>query len=162
MTRISAPIPRRSLRWASGLLLLVAGCAEPSVTASTPVTAPPVAAGQARVWFYRAWEPSESLNLSLVDMNDSYVGAVANGGVFYRDVPPGNYRIAPHTFGRDFNQDRNVDLASGQQLYVKILSLSSWGDSTSTAKNIARDAFYAWVVPPEKAQAEIARDRSGI
>jgi hypothetical protein len=31
--------------------------------------------------------------------------------------------IAPESFGRDFNQDRNVDLASGEQLYVKIVLL---------------------------------------
>jgi hypothetical protein len=42
------------------------------------------------------------------------------------------------------------------------VSLDSWGVSVSGSKNIARDAFYAWVIPPEVAQAEIARDRSGI
>jgi hypothetical protein len=114
------------------------------------------------VWFYRPWEPSESLDLALIDMNGSYVGAVANGSAFYRDVPPGHYHIAPESFGRDFNQDRNVDLAPGQQLYVKIVSLDAWGVSVSGSKNIVRDAFYAWVIPPEVAQAEIARDRSGI
>jgi hypothetical protein len=81
----------------------------------------------------------------------------------YRVVPPGHYHIAPESFGRDFNQDRNVDLAPGQQLFVKIVSLDAWGVSgVSGSKNIARDAFYAWVIPPEVAQAEIARDRSGI
>jgi hypothetical protein len=62
--------------------------------------------GQARVWFYRPWEPSESLDLALIDMNGSYVGAVAKGSAFFRDVPPGHYHIAPESFGRDFNQDR--------------------------------------------------------
>jgi Protein of unknown function (DUF2846) len=101
-------IRRRWLRWASGLLLIVAGCVEPPGAVS--VAAPPIPSGQARVWFYRPWEPSESLNLALIDMNDSYVGAVANGSAFYRDVPPGQYRIAPQSWARDFNQDRNVDL----------------------------------------------------
>ena len=36
--------------------------------------------------FYRPWEPSESLNLALIDMNGSYVGAAENGNAFYRDV----------------------------------------------------------------------------
>ena len=49
-----------------------------------------------------------------------------------------------------------------QQLYVKIVSLNSWGMSVSGCKNCARDAFYAWLIPPEIAQAEIARDRTGI
>ena len=112
-------ISRSWLFCASGLLLIAAGCARP--TATVPVVAP-LASGQARVWFYRPWEPSESLNLALIDMNGSYVGAAENGSAFYRDVPPGHYHIAPESFGRDFNQDRNVDLAPGQQLYVKIVS----------------------------------------
>jgi hypothetical protein len=37
------------------------------------------------VCFYRPWEPSESFNFALIDMNRSYVGAVENGGAFYRD-----------------------------------------------------------------------------
>ena len=143
----------------SGLLLIAAGCAQPP---APQVAAVPIPAGQARVWFYRPYEPTESLNLALVDMNGSYVGAVENGSAFYRDVPPGHYHIAPESFGRDFNQDRDVDLALGQQLYVKIVSLESWGVSVSASKNIERDAFYAWLIPSEVAQAEIAHDRGGI
>ena len=153
-------IPRRWLRWASGLLLIAAGCVASPET--VPVAASPIPSGQARVWFYRAWEPSESLNLALIDMNGSYVGTVANGSAFYRDVPPGQYRIAPESWARDFNQDRNVDLAPGQQLYVKIVSLVSWATGASGPRSFERDAFYAWVIPPEVAQVEIARDRSGI
>jgi Protein of unknown function (DUF2846) len=145
--------------WVSGLLLIAAGCAQPSTAL---VAAVPVPAGQARVWFYRPYEPTESLNLALIDMNGSYVGAVENGSAFYRDIPPGHYHIAPESFGRDFNQDRDVDLALGQQLYVKIVSLESWGVSVSGSRTLRRDTFYAWLIPPEVAQAEIARNRSGI
>jgi Protein of unknown function (DUF2846) len=153
-------IPRRWLQWASGLLLITAGCAEPP--AQVQVAAPPVAAGQARIWFYRPYEPSETFNLAKINVNGSYFGAVANGNVFYRDVPPGHYHIAPESFGRDFNQDKDVDLGPGQQLYVKIVSLGSWGVSVSGSKNFARDAFYAWLIPQDVALVEIARARSGI
>ena len=118
----------------------------------------PALAGQARVWFYRPLEPYGSLNLARIDMNGSYIGAVENGNAF----PPGHYHIAPESFGRDFNQDKDVDLAAGQQLYVKIVSLESWGVSVSGSKNIGRDAFYAWLISPEVAQTEIARERGGI
>jgi hypothetical protein len=156
-------IPRRWPQWASGLLLPIAvGCAEPSATASVPVTASPVPAGQARVWFYRPYEPYESLNLARIDMNGSYVGAAENGSAFYRDVPPGHYHVVPESFGRDFNQQRDVDLAPGQQVYIKIVSLESWGVSVSGSRTFRRDTFYAWLIPPEVAQVEIARDRSGI
>src|ERR1700730_4415813 len=85
-------IPRKRMRWVSGLLLILAGCIDSPATA--PTAAAPILSGQARVWFYRPWEPSESLDLALIDMNGSYVGAVANGSAFYRDVPPGHYHIA--------------------------------------------------------------------
>ena len=143
------------VKWVSGLLLLAAGCAEPQV----PVAAPPVPVGQARIWFYRPLELSESLNLANIDVNSSYFGSVANGGVFYRDVSPGHYHIAPVSYNRDFNQNKDVDLASGQQLYVKIVSLQNWDGA---CRHCLRDTFYAWLIPPEVAQVEIARDRSGI
>jgi hypothetical protein len=57
---------------------------------------------------------------------------------------------------------KSVDLGSGQQLYVKIVSLESWGVSVSGSKNFERDTFYAWLIPQEVAQVEIARNRSGI
>ena len=131
----SAPRPRRCLPWAGVLMLTVAGCVEPpsttqvaSVAPPVPAgqAAPPVAAGQARIWFYRTWLPSESLNLANIEVNGSYYGSVANGSAFYRDVPPGHYHIAPVSYNRDFNQDRDVDVAPGQQLYVKILGSQSW------------------------------------
>jgi Protein of unknown function (DUF2846) len=161
MARDPAP-PPRWLQWGSGLLLMAAGCAELPATAQVAVATPPVPAGEARIWFYRPLEPYESLNLARIDVNGSYIGAVENGNVFYRDVPPGHYHIAPQSFGRDFNQDKDVDLAPGQQLYVKIVSLQSWGVSVSGSRTFQRDTFYAWLIPQEVAQVEIARDHSGI
>ena len=151
--------PQRWLRWAGVLMLTAAGCAEPPATAQIASSAPPVPAGQARIWFYRNWLPSESLNLANIDVNGSYYGSVANGNAFYRDVPPGHYHIAPVSYNRDFNQDRDVDVAPGQQLYVKILSSQSWDGA---CRNCVRDTFYAWLIPQEVAHAEIARGRNGI
>jgi hypothetical protein len=162
MARDLARPPRRWLQWTSGLLLIAIGCAAQPAMAQTAVTAPPVPAGQARIWFYRALEPYGSLNLARIDVNGSYFGAVLNGGAFYRDVPPGHYHIAPESFGRDFNQDKDVDLASGQQLYVKIVSLEDWAVSVSGSRTFRRDTFYAWLIAPEVAQVEMARARSGV
>src|SRR5215470_9892053 len=160
MVRDPGPRSRRLVLWASGLLLFAAGCAQP--TGPFPASAPPVPAGQARIWFYRPYEPSESLNLANVVVNGSYFGSVENGGAFYRDIPPGRYHIAPVSFVHDPSQDTNVELVPGQQVYVKIASLSSWGGNNTASRNIARDAFWAWLMPPQLAEAEIASNRSGI
>jgi hypothetical protein len=82
----SSPRPSNWLVWISGLMLIAASCADPSTMPEASAAAPPVPAGQARIWLYRDWEPSESLNLANIDVNGSYFGSVANGGVFYRDV----------------------------------------------------------------------------
>jgi hypothetical protein len=156
MARVPAPRSRKSLRWASGLLLITASCAGNPGSTVAPALTPPVPQGQARIWFYRVWEPSESLNLADIDVNGNYFGAVANGSAFYRDVPPGHYHIAPVSYNRDFNQNRDVDLAPGQQAYVKILSLRNWDGA---CRHCSRDTFYAWLILPEIAQGEIARDR---
>lgn len=158
-TQILRPLMQAA---ASVLLLGVAGCAVSPTAAQIAAAAPPIPAGQARVWFYRPLEPYESLNLAGIDMNGTYVGSVANGSAIYRDVAPGPYHIAPDSWGRDINQDTNVSLVPGQQLYIKIVSLKSWAISVSGSRSFQRDTFYAWQVVPEVAQAEIGRGRQGI
>jgi Protein of unknown function (DUF2846) len=149
-------------KWAraAGLLLVLIGpgCAAPRPSPETGV--PP---GQARIWVYRNWLPSESLNLANITVNGAYFGSVENGGVFYRDVPPGTYHIAPESWAHDpKRQDANVSLLAGQQAYIKVVDLTSWAVSVSASKNFQRDAFWAWLVPAQAAQREIAFDRNGI
>jgi hypothetical protein len=139
------------------VLLTATGCAN-----RPPVAQVPIPAGQARIWVYRNWLPSESLNLANLEVNGVYFGTVENGGSFYRDVPPGNYHIAPQSWARDLNQDTNLALVPGQQAFIKIVDLTSWASSVSVSKNFQRDAFYAWLMSPEVAQAEIASDGNGI
>src|SRR5437764_10972638 len=140
MTRNPDPRPRRWLRCVSGLLLIATSCAEPSATTQVAVAVPPAPAGQARIWFYRDWLPSESLNLANIDVNGSYFGSVANGSAFYRDVQPGHYHIAPVSYNRDFNPDRDVDIAPGQQLYLNSLGSRR---RASPCRSCVRAAFTA-------------------
>jgi hypothetical protein len=162
VARDPVPRPPRWPLWASALLLILAGCTGAGGSNQVAAVASPVPAGQVRIWFYRAWEPSETLNLANIEVNGAYFGSVANGSAFYRDIPPGRYHIAPASFVPNSRQDINVELAPGEQLYVKIVSLSAWGSDDTAAKNIDRDAFWAWPIPPQVAQAEMARNASGI
>jgi hypothetical protein len=159
MAKITLLPLRIWLRLLGLLLVLVApGCAAPRP--STQIAVPP---GQARIWVYRNWLPSESLNLANIAVNGAYFGAVENGGVFYRDVPPGTYHIVAESWAHDpKQQDTNVTVVAGQQAYIKVVDLSSWAVSVSASKNFARDAFWAWLVPAQAAQREIAFDRHGI
>jgi hypothetical protein len=120
------------------------------------VVVSPVAAGAARVWFYRDFEPSVSLNLANVALNGTTVGYVQpDGSAIYRDVPAGHYHVTVVSVGTDFNQDKDVDLAPGQEAFVKILALGSW-ESGGEQTQYQRDTFYVSVVPPQVARAEMA------
>src|ERR1700759_4855549 len=129
------------------LMLSATACAIPP---APQVTAPPP--GQARIWFYRVWDPSESLNAANIDVNGVYVGSVEPGGAFYRDVAPGTYHIAPQNRYLDFGQNTNVAIVSGQQVFIKVLDLSSWANAVSGGQfYVRRDAWYARIVPPQYA-----------
>src|ERR1700741_625213 len=100
------------------LMLSAAGCATPH--------APQVAApqpGQARIWFYRLWDPSESLNVANINVNGVYFGSVEPGSAFYRDVAPGVYQIAPQNKSLDYNKTPNGGVVRGQRVSLAFLDL---------------------------------------
>lgn len=151
-----ATVRLRTLAPAALLALLPAllGCApRPSVSS---VAVPPISPGQARIWFYRDYEPSVSLGLASVSLNGvDGIHVAADGAASYRDVPSGHYHITVESFGRDANQSRDADLAVGEEAFVKILSLSSW-ESSGDLSGYRRDTFYVSLVPPGEARAALA------
>ena len=134
------------------LILSVTACAVPP---APQVTAPPP--GQGRIWFYRLWAPSESLNAANIDVNGVYLGSVEPGSAFYRDVAPGVYQIVPQNQYFDYNQNTNVVVVPGQQVFIAVLDLSSWANAVSGAQRaVHRDSWYARLVPPQYGLAQIA------
>jgi hypothetical protein len=137
-------------------LLLMAGCAQPPGAPAAAASASVVPAGMARIWFYRDYEPSVSLNFANVGLNGARVASVqADGGALYRDVPPGHYHISADSAGMDVNQTKDVDLAAGQEAYVKVLASGSW-ESGGDMQSYQRDTFYISLVPPQVARAELS------
>jgi hypothetical protein len=150
------PNQRRRFFLAGGALALLApaiGCAFAPKTEAAAI--PPIPPGEARVWFYRDFLPSETLNMTAVTMNGATVGYAQLGGAFYRDVPPGGYHIAANSYGTDMSQTTDLALAPGQEAYIKIESLRSWA-SYGERNPIGRDTFYARQVPVEIARAGVA------
>ena len=79
------------------------------------------------------------------------------GGAFYRDVPPGVYHIEVESYGRDFNQSTNVALVAGQEAYIRVDSLRSWATDNGIGRTVGRDTFYARLIFPQIARAEIVQ-----
>jgi hypothetical protein len=135
-------------------LAMMAGCARNPPVGSVSVA--PIPAGEARLWFYRVYLPSETLNMTKVSMNGAYAGYAQLGGAFYRDVPPGIYHVEVESYGRDFDQSTNIALVAGQEAYVKVESLRSWATDYGVGRTIGRDTFYARLMLPQIARTEIA------
>jgi hypothetical protein len=135
------------------LLLATAACAQPAPT--TAVAVPPVQVGEGRIWVYRDYEPYAGKGLPAVGMNGRVVGVAELGGAFYRNVPPGHYTVTVESTGRDVNQVANLDVASGQEAYVKIVSNPEWVSGGDTFQ-YERATFYAWPMPSDAARADVA------
>lgn len=146
------------LRRAGMAACLVAlwGCAHsPPVPATGAVATPAVPAGQARIWVYRDYEPYETLARPYIRLNGAIVGISEPGGAMYRDVPPGSYHVTVDTRGYDVNQFADVNLAAGRTVFLKVESLRFWRSGGRDGHY--GDTFYTRLMPPEIAQAEVAR-----
>ena len=112
---------------------------------------PPLQPTLARIYFYRDYEPYESLSQPRIYLNGKEVGASIPGGIFYRDVPAGSYEITCDSKGIYPNQFKSLTLQPDQTLYVKIESLRTWYDEA----HFTGDTFYVALIGPRLAQTEI-------
>ena len=163
---IHPTILRRRPRHAiAGILLLATTACVQSPPPIASVTIPPIPAGDARVWFYRPIDAYDSMATPYIRMNDAIVAISVPKGASYRDVPAGPYHITVDSYGKDFNQDKNVQLAAGQELYVKIVSLRGWVPTSGASGDAGgggggdygRNTFYVWLIPADAARGEVAR-----
>jgi hypothetical protein len=164
MSNISTTLSRGLRQTGTFLLLLtVAACAQPPLTAS--VTMPPIPAGEARVWFYRPVDAYDSLSTPYIRMNDAIVGISLPNGASYRDVPAGQYHIAVDSYLDSPQQNLDVSLAPGQEVYAEVVSQRNWiqggggggsGEGGGGGGDYSKDTFYVWLIPPEVARADVA------
>src|SRR5436190_19237542 len=147
--------------WAGSALLATASWAQMPPAAPSTIAPPP--ANQARIWFYRDLSPYSSMATQYVRLNGAAVGVSQPGGAFYRDVPPGHYHISADSYLDDPNQDRDVDLAPGQEVYAKVLPSDHWieggGGGNRGGGGYHRETFYVWLYPPEAARPAIAQSQ---
>ena len=159
MSRATTITPVRAAAFAAlTLLSACAGGGGPAgptfaqVAAQVPA-APP---DRARIFFYRDYEPYDSLGRPDVTLNGQVAGVSEPGGVFYRDVPPGKYVIAIDHDAMYPNEDKTIAIGGGQTAFVKIESLKS-NDSASDFDE--PETFVVDLVDPADGQKAIASKR---
>jgi hypothetical protein len=135
-----------SLRGAalSIILLAAASCAPPPSTAS--VSIPPIPPQQGRIWFYRELDTADANTTTpYVRLNGAIAGVPDPGGAFYRDVPPGTYRITVDSEGNSLRPTQEVILVAGQQIYARIGLGGSWNGQGFTITMEPGDVGHAAV-----------------
>ena len=137
------------------LLAVVNADAQPPATSS--VVIPPIPPGQARIWIYSGSQPTSPFNyphMEAVTLNGVKVGYEQLGGGFYHNVTPGHYVIAAPSFLElDPSQSAAVDLAAGQEAYLKLDALS-WPNGGG--ENMVLE-YYVRLMPPQTARTAIAQ-----
>ena len=157
------PEPARLLRvtsWlglAMAVVMLLAACAAaPQVHyADVAATVSPLSADRGRLYFYRDYEPYESLARPYIYLNNQVSAISEPGGVLYRDVPAGAYVIAIDSYGLYPEQAKTVAVKGGETYYIKVESLRSWASGGGENNDYERDTFVAVLIDPERARQEI-------
>lgn len=142
--RVTSSLIVRSLLAAS--LPLAAGidaAVAASVAQSTPQIAPP-AAGLARVWVLRQWDPINMIGDPLVYANDTPLAPALAGTAYYRDLSPGTYNFTVASCGTDVYQNQVVTIAPGSQTPLEIQVLRS----NAPADCMPGATFYVRQIPP--------------
>jgi len=162
MTTNPNPLSRWWSRAGAAILLLAgAGCTPSPAQTVLPVS--PIPPQQARIWFYRDLDPNHTQARPYLRLNGAIAAISEPGGSFYRDVAPGHYHITVDSYGVDFDQERDVDLLPGQEVFTKVVSNDNWvdfgGGGDMGGGSFHRDTFYVWAIPPQRAVREMGFTR---
>jgi hypothetical protein len=124
-----------------------------------PGPVPPIPQGEARVWFYRDANLYDSQQQPYILMNGAVVGVSQPVGSFYIDVKSGFYHVNVQQYLDAPEEAANIDPTPGQQVYLKIVSLTDCisGGGAEKSPGYSRPCFYVWNMPAQIAQAAVAR-----
>ena len=89
-SRFAICAPHRAIRVLMVSLILLGGSVI-AARAATPEQAPPIPAGQSRVWFARQLLAGTNMSSPSVYVNGVPIARSAQGTAFYRDFAPGQY-----------------------------------------------------------------------
>ena len=145
-----APHLRRA---AAAVFVAASNCSQ--LPPASAVAIPPVPPGEARIWIYRNDTPQDSQERPYLRLNGQVAGIAEPDGAFYRDLPPGHYRVSVDSYGAPYaNQFAEIDLgAAGETAFVEVSSMQEKVGGPVASRTF----FFTRSVPADAARAAIAR-----
>ena len=111
--------PRRAMRALMVSLILLGGSVIAG-RAATPEQAPPIPAGQVRVWFLRQLLPGSIVTPPWVYVNGVPIARSAQGTVFYRDFAPSQYAFTVENCLPQANTGQTMNLRPDAQYAIEV------------------------------------------
>lgn len=103
--------------------------------AATPDQAPPVPAGQARVWFLRQLIPGTAMHAPMIYANGAPLAIIPQGVAFYRDLAPGTYSFSIQSCLPVEQTSVSLPLGPGSEFALQVLSSDYGGFSCESGEN---------------------------
>ena len=97
---------------------VLTGCASGPTFSTISSTIPDLSSNMGRIYFYRSSSPVGAAVQPSIMLNGTKVGDSIPGGVFFKDVSPGNYEVATST---EVKRKLTFTLAARQSRYVETL-----------------------------------------
>jgi len=115
--------PLRRAAWAVliGCLVVLAGRSI-QTDAATPEQAPPLAAGQARVWFLHLLLPGTAQHPPMIYVNGAPIAPSPQGTAFYRDFAPGQYVFTVENCLPEPQTSQSMTLRPNTQFAIEVTS----------------------------------------
>ena len=107
-------------RAVAATLVLMVAAAGSAASAATPDQAPPVPAGQARVWFLRQLLPGTQFHPPMIYVNGAPIATSAEGTAFYRDFVPGQYAFGVENCVPQAGTDQTMNLQPNAQYAIEV------------------------------------------
>jgi len=140
-----------------GIFLAALLLAFVSMAAGAQTLSGPASPGQARIYFYRGADPGVVVGWTGVFLNGAKIGDIGESSYFYRDVPPGSYRIGVTSDVPYPDQYRDVTVPPGSTTYVQVYRVPGYGIQFSPGGFSGGPVIYQptvfgnRLVPPEAA-----------
>jgi hypothetical protein len=90
--------------------------------AATADQAPPLAPGQARVWFLRQLTPGTAMHAPMIYANGKPLAIMPEGTVFYRDFAPGAYVFTVENCLPEPQTSYTLTLGTGNEFALEVQS----------------------------------------
>jgi hypothetical protein len=164
MTRIGSRLAAAALltAWLSACDVLTAGSYSAPVLAPPAIMLPPTMRPTdptlARIYFFRDYDNTGTMQWTSIGLNGRKVGDIAQGEYFYRDVIPGAYTVTVRSEGIHSNQFATVTALRGSTTFIQVFTSDFYAAQpiTSFCRSSGPATFGDVVVPPDLAVARMA------